>query len=213
MRFLRRMLGLAMFPYPSNEEVRRFCHVEDTLSQVVKRNHLRWLGHVLRMQSDRIPRRIFFDKQPAPLDFDNPDATDCWFVQLEWKLHAKGLEKQVTYLFFSKCGIPVLRKLKSLARPNSLEKMEYAVIKKLILHYIHPSKRILITDRTNFMVKYQKNNESELDYLTTLKHASLTLKDKHYQPKTELIKMKFVSGLRDSNLKLKLLEHLVSQLC
>jgi hypothetical protein len=65
MRFSRRMLGLANHPYPSNEEVQRLCHVEDTLSQVVKRNCLRWLGHVLRMQSDRIPRRVLFDKQPT----------------------------------------------------------------------------------------------------------------------------------------------------
>jgi hypothetical protein len=32
---------------------------------MLKRNRLRWLGHVLRMQSDRIPRRVLFDKQPA----------------------------------------------------------------------------------------------------------------------------------------------------
>jgi hypothetical protein len=65
MRFLCRMLGLANYPYPSNEEVQRLCHVEDPLSQVVKRNRLHWLGHVLRIQSDRIPRRVLFDTQPA----------------------------------------------------------------------------------------------------------------------------------------------------
>jgi hypothetical protein len=37
----------------------------ESVSQAVKRNRLRWLGHVLRMDSGRIARRVLFDNQPA----------------------------------------------------------------------------------------------------------------------------------------------------
>jgi hypothetical protein len=65
MRFLRQMVGIISFPYPSNDEVRRLCHIVESVSQAVKRNRLRWLGHVLRMDSGRIARRVLFDNQPA----------------------------------------------------------------------------------------------------------------------------------------------------
>jgi hypothetical protein len=65
MRFLCQMVGIISFPYPSNDEVRRLCHIVESVSQAVKRNRLRWLGHVLRMDSDKISRRVLFDNQPA----------------------------------------------------------------------------------------------------------------------------------------------------
>jgi hypothetical protein len=65
MRFLRQMSGIITFPYSSNDEVRKLCHIVESVSQAVKRNRLRWLGHVLRMDSGRIAHRVLFDNQPA----------------------------------------------------------------------------------------------------------------------------------------------------
>ena len=65
MSFLRRILGVRGFPYPPNEEVRSRCHVEETISQIIKRRRLMWLGHVLRMKDGRMPQQVLLDRHPS----------------------------------------------------------------------------------------------------------------------------------------------------
>ena len=55
MSFLLRILGVRGFPYPPNEEVRSRCHVEETISQIIKRRHVIWLEHVLRIKDSSMP--------------------------------------------------------------------------------------------------------------------------------------------------------------
>jgi hypothetical protein len=58
MGFMRRMLGATQIPYMSNDAVRLRCHVKESLSTIIKRRRLTWLGHTLRMNPERIPRQI-----------------------------------------------------------------------------------------------------------------------------------------------------------
>ena len=59
MTFLRRILGVSKFFHLPNTAVRGLCHIKDSISLVTKRCRLTWLGHVLRMNSDRIPQKNF----------------------------------------------------------------------------------------------------------------------------------------------------------
>jgi hypothetical protein len=57
--FLRRILNVAgKIPYMSNDMVRLRCKIMEPLSAVIKRRRLTWLGHVLRMNPERLPQHI-----------------------------------------------------------------------------------------------------------------------------------------------------------
>jgi len=63
--FLRRQLGVRSFPFPVNSEVRSRCGLQTSLSQVVKRRRLIWLGHVLRMKESRVAQQVLLAQRPS----------------------------------------------------------------------------------------------------------------------------------------------------
>ena len=65
MSFLRRILGIKVAEHVSNVMIRDMCGVKECISTIIQRRRLTWLGHVLRMQEDRIPRQTFTDKRPS----------------------------------------------------------------------------------------------------------------------------------------------------
>ena len=57
-RCLRRILRLRWWDFVSNEVLYRRCHL-DPLESIVAGSRWRWLGHVLPMHENRLPRRSF----------------------------------------------------------------------------------------------------------------------------------------------------------
>jgi len=55
-RFQRRLLGITWRDKICNEEIRRQTRLK-TLELIIKQRRLRWFGHVLRMDDDRIPKQ------------------------------------------------------------------------------------------------------------------------------------------------------------
>jgi len=55
-RFQRRLLGITWRDKIRNEEIRRQTRLK-SLDLIIKQRRLRWLGHVLRMDYDRIPKQ------------------------------------------------------------------------------------------------------------------------------------------------------------
>ena len=56
MRCLRRIAGITYTEHVTNEEVRRRLKSPDTILNKIKRQQLRWLGHIKRMDHDRLPK-------------------------------------------------------------------------------------------------------------------------------------------------------------
>ncbi len=54
MSYLRSMCGVTWIDRLSNEEVRERCSVDVDVLESVKRNTLRWFGHMERMGSERL---------------------------------------------------------------------------------------------------------------------------------------------------------------
>lgn len=108
-----------------------------------------------------------------------------------------------------KCGTKALLKIISLMPGKDIEKQPFSKIKELIKQYVEPTKRLVIADRTNFMQMKQDLNETEIDYLSRLNDASVHCKWdelKSGEPSSELVKLRFIAGLRDEELKMKVLE-------
>ena len=83
---------------------------------------------------------------------------------------------------------------------KDIEKQPFSEIKRVIKQYIEPTKRLEIADRTNFMLLKQENNESEVDFWSRLNEASVHCNWnnlKSSDPCTELVKLRFIAGLKD----------------
>ena len=59
MNYLRSACGVTWRDRQTNEEVRRRCGVEVDVLESVKRNNLRWFGHMERMESERMTKRVY----------------------------------------------------------------------------------------------------------------------------------------------------------
>ncbi|XP_065562491.1 uncharacterized protein LOC136028572 [Artemia franciscana] len=56
MRYLRRIARITCTEHVTNEEVRRRLKSPDTILNKIKQQQLRWLGHVKRIDHDRLPK-------------------------------------------------------------------------------------------------------------------------------------------------------------
>lgn len=62
MRWLRRVCGVTLRDRLHNETVRAKCDDEPKLSSIIRREQLRYAGHILRMSDDRLPKKILLWK-------------------------------------------------------------------------------------------------------------------------------------------------------
>ena len=60
-RHLRLILKIRWDDYISNEDVLRRANVDDIETKLV-RSRLRWLGHLCRMDDDRVPKQLLFSE-------------------------------------------------------------------------------------------------------------------------------------------------------
>ena len=155
--------------------------------------------------------------QAGCLSLEDPEEVECWLLSLEAKARTqmkKGKQDKshMVDLLISKCGFEALKKVRMLLAPKLVEKCSYQEIRAAIMNYVRPHERLIIAERTKFMNQEQISGESESDFHLRLKAAA-----KHCQfsdlrnsddPEQDLIKMKFVAGLSDKPLKLKILEYL-----
>ena len=111
-----------------------------------------------------------------PLPLDDPDKCKAWFLIFEVHCITKNLKDDttpspVTDKFLEKCGSKTLLKIVSLLPGKEIDKLKYSDLKKLVVEYIEPRKRLVIADRTNFLSLLQSKSESEVFFL----HASMML--------------------------------------
>ena len=153
------------------------------------------------------------------LPLDSAEACKCWLVSFEALCRNKKLEDTATAdgntpkadKFLELCGTKSLLKIISLFPGEEVDELEFSKIKAGIVRYIEPKRRLVIADRTNFMCMTQTEGETVVDYLSRLNEVSVLCKwedMKSTDPAAEMIKLKFVAGLRDEALKVKVLEKL-----
>ena len=151
------------------------------------------------------------------LVLDDAECAKAWLVSFEALCRAKQIEDKlstigtsaVTDAFLARCGGKPLLKIMSLVSDKDIERMLFKDIKQVIENYLAPRKRLVIADRTNFLQLHQKDGEPVVDYLSRLNEASVFCKWdelKQGNPTEELIKLRFIAGLKDPGLKIKILE-------
>ena len=56
---LRGLLGIRRMDRVPNAQIRELCRVKKGLDERFDKGMLRWFSHVKRMESDRIPKRVY----------------------------------------------------------------------------------------------------------------------------------------------------------
>ena len=119
---------------------------------------------------------------------------------------------QVTNLFFSMCGQDAIIKLRSLMSPRNLIDTPYKDIRLSIQNYNSPKERIVTAEWAKFPSVIQGLGESDDDFLARLREEARFCDFEKLKtaanPEEELnkLKTKFISGLRDPEAKLRLLD-------
>ena len=117
---------------------------------------------------------------------------------------------QLTNLFFSMSGQDAIFKLSCLISPRKLIDTPYKDIRLAIQNYISPKERVVTTERAIFLSVIQGVAESDDDFLARLRENACYFDFEKLKtavkPEKELVKIKFISGLRDPEAKLRLLD-------
>ena len=155
------------------------------------------------------------------LVMSNADECKAWLISFQALCRTKGIadittkgaEKyHKTDKFLELCGTKALLKLISLLPGKDIEQTEFCDIKAAIKKYVEPRERLVIADRTHFLQISQLQNETEVDYLSRLNSAAAMCKWDDMKsltsPNDEMVRLRFIAGLKDETMKLKVLEKL-----
>ena len=117
---------------------------------------------------------------------------------------------QVTNLFLCICGQDKIIKLRSLMSPRNLIDTPYKNIRLAIQNNISPKERVITAERAKFLSVIQGVGKSDDDFLSNLREKARYCDFEKLKtaanPEEELVKIKSISGLRDPEAKLRLLD-------
>ena len=155
------------------------------------------------------------------LDLQNAESATAWILSLVAKCRAeKKRDKintdrtvrdlQVINLFLSTCGQDAIIKFRRLVSPMKLIDTLYKDIRLAIQNYISPKETVVTVERAKFLSVIQVVGESDYDHLARLREEARCFDCGKLKtaanPEKELTKIKFISGLRVTEAKLRLLD-------
>ena len=153
------------------------------------------------------------------LNLSNAEEAMTWLTSFQALARVKKWNdteenNDVTDNFLSLCGTVALQKIINLVAPDNIEKMTFKEIYENLSCYLKPKNYIVIAERTKFHSLKQEDNESVMDFLCRLRCAAKTCKFDELKrvtdPAEEMVKVAFVAGLYDRELKERILNTIVS---
>ena len=162
---------------------------------------------------------IMANRKVESLNMDNADESKVWLIAFEARCRTKKLNDKIdggttspqTDAFLESCGAKALLKLITLMPGKEIQKEKFSDIKKTIERYTAPKTRLEIADRTTFLEMQQDDGETVVDFLSRLNDMATHCKWGNIEKENmcdEMVKLRFIAGLSDNQLKLKVLEKL-----
>ena len=160
-------------------------------------------------------------KNRQTLDLQNAESCTAWIMSFVAKCRAEKKEDkvnndrtiadiQLTNLFLSICGQDALLKLRSFMSTKKLLETPFKEIRQAIQNYISPKVRVETAEKASFLSVVQGIGESDDDFLARLREETRYCDFEKLKtvtnPEEELVKIKFISGLREPEAKLRLSE-------
>ena len=151
----------------------------------------------LRNMASRLPKLNLNDNESALAWLDIFEAS-CRHGEIDRK-------DQRDY-FISLVDIDAYLKIKTIVAPKDVSAMDFTDIKKILKDYLTPRKKLIIAERARFFEAKQLDGESAGDYLQRLRKISQYCDFDNLRGEEDIVKLKFISGLRDCSIKQKILE-------
>ena len=106
------------------------------------------------------------------------------------------------------CGQDAIIKLESQMSPRNLIDTPHKDMRSVIQNYVSPKERAIKAERAKFLSVIQGVGESDGDFLARLRKEArrwnFEILKTAANPEEELVEIKFISGLRDTELTLRL---------
>ena len=152
-----------------------------------------------------------------PLNLESPEDCRAWLIAFEAHCRIKGVKDEIPEggtspkldSFLERCGTKSLLKIVALIPGKDVTTQKFSKVKEVIEQYVEPRERLIIADRTTFMQMSQQAGETELDFLARINEMASHCKWEQLKtddPTETLTKLRFIAGLIDESLKLKVLE-------
>ena len=155
----------------------------------------------------------------GPLDLSSPEKASTWLLAFnalarskEWEDDATAKKLTITDNFIASCGLEALEKLQYVVAPAKLQNMEFVDIEAAISGYLQPKKRLVVAERSAFFSVTQESGENVCMFITRLRKAaqycSFNSLKTSSDPEEEMIRMALIAGLKDEQLKLRVLQRM-----
>ena len=154
-------------------------------------------GSYLHNMASRLPK----------LDLNDNESALAWLDIFEASCRHGEIDKKAQRDYFiSLVDIDAYLKIKTIVAPKDVSAMEFTDIKKILKDYLTPRKKLIIAERARFFEAKQLDGESAGDYLQRLRKISQYCDFDNLRGEEDIVKLKFISGLRDCSIKQKILE-------
>ena len=146
------------------------------------------------------------------LDFNDNESALAWLDIFEATCRHNGTEKskQRDY-FLSFLDIEAYLRLKTIVAPKDVSTMSFDDINVVLKDYLTPRKKLVIAERSQFFEAKQLDGECAAGYIQRLRKMSQYCEFDKLSGEEDVVKLKFISGLRDNGIKQKLLEANISK--
>lgn len=125
-------------------------------------------------------------------------------------VEAVDADLQITDNFISVCGLNALELIGGIVAPRKMEDMPFADIRVAIERFLEPQAKLVVAERAKFYQCVQSVDESVSKFVAKLRKQAeccAFAELKHVDdPCEEMVKMGLIAGLRDTDIKRKVLE-------
>ena len=83
MRCLRQVLQISLHDHIRNEIIRNRCEHQPIIEELIQKRRMRWLGHVCRMNNNRLPHRLLYRIRPTQWKIQRTAPKKTWIKQIE----------------------------------------------------------------------------------------------------------------------------------
>ena len=150
------------------------------------------------------------------LDLDNNDKAAAWMIGFAAQAEIENVtsDAPLKQLFLAKCDVDAISRLQSLLFPLNVDDTacNFDSIKAAVRCITHPTDKFLVAERMTLLTMEQHVGEHPHDFMVRINNqaALCDLAKLATNLVQEITKLVYLAGLSDSDLKLRLLEHLQS---
>lgn len=149
------------------------------------------------------------------LDLTSVDEAQAWLLAFEAKCKVEGIvdtktDNNMALRFISNVGLEPLKKIREINLPNDIMAMNFLDLKKSLLSYLVPTKKLIIAERTKYFKMAQQQGDNVAEFVAKLRKAAESCDFENLKSVTsindELLLSQLIVGLIDSRIRAKVIE-------